>query len=67
MTKYLPVMSTTQKLLLAWSIFLLAAAEVIKHRHFSTLATTIIGGAELALAVLTGVGYALVTLKKNSQ
>jgi hypothetical protein len=59
--------SSVQKWLIAWSILLLVAAEVVKHIHFGNAVTTIIGGLELMLAVLTGVAFALTTLKKDSQ
>jgi hypothetical protein len=50
-------LSKAQKLLLAWSICFIIAAEVVKHMIVSQKAATIIGLVEVVLAIATGIAF----------
>ena len=50
-------LSKAQRLLLAWSVCFILAAEVVKHLKVSPKAATVIGLIEIVLAIATGIAF----------
>lgn len=50
-------LSKAQKLLLAWSVCFILAAEVVKRMEVSQKAATVIGLIEVVLAIATGIAF----------
>jgi hypothetical protein len=57
--------SRSQKLLLAWSLGSLLAAEYIRHRPFAEKSETLIGLIEVSVAILTGLVFGASILKRT--
>jgi hypothetical protein len=61
-----PDLSKIQKLLLAWTALFIIAAEVIKQMRFEGRAATLIGLAELLLAVATGIAFGVAASARSN-
>ena len=58
-------LSKTQKLLFAWTVIFLIAAEGLKLAHLEGRLATALGLAEVVLAILTGIAFGAVTVAKK--
>lgn len=60
-------LSKAQKALLAWSIIFIAAAEAARALHVEGRAATLLGLAEVVLAVITGIAFGVAQTSKGEQ
>ena len=60
-------MSKWLKFLMGWSVVALAVAEYVRRLHMSDKAQIAVGGAEVLLAIATGIAFGVATIGKNSR
>jgi len=60
-------MSRLQVILVCWSVVALAGAEYVRHLQLADRTQMLVGAAEVALAIATGIAFGIATVRNKKK